>query len=129
MLFFVVLYMYIREVGDFKMKLLNKKSIKYTKILILEGYELKAVKEDSLVYMNNERDMKIVFNNQNLRSNIAEQFLNNINIQKNPVGQAQLKNEVVKLVEIGAINQKMAIDEFGKYVKNDRNMDKEGMQA
>lgn len=104
------------------MKMLDEKSLKYTKKLILNGYELKAVNtQESLVYINNVNDVKIVFRNV-LLSRKAKMFVESLAITQGKVSENSLKNEVVKLVDLGCISEKTAVSEFGKYlVKENEN--------
>ncbi|MBQ8749395.1 MAG: hypothetical protein IJZ29_02895 [Clostridia bacterium] len=103
------------------MKILDEKSFNYTKKLILNGYVLKAVNsQNSLVYMNQVADMKIVFNN-NLKTNKAKECVDKLQVMAGKVTENQLKDEVVKLVDLGCITEKTAVGEFGKYLNNEKN--------
>lgn len=108
------------------MKMLDEKSVRYTKNLILNGYELKAVNaQNSLVYINACNDIKVVFNN-NLRTERAKAILSKLGVQQGKVTESKLKGEVVKLVNLGCISEKTAVSEFGKYISKNKDM---GMQA
>ncbi|MGN1227091.1 MAG: hypothetical protein ACI4TX_00445 [Christensenellales bacterium] len=102
------------------MRMLDEKSINYTKKLILNGYALKGVtKEECLVYINNVADTKIVFNNS-LVSKKAGECMDNLQVGKSKINENHLKNEVVKLVDLGCINENIAVSVFGKYLNRDK---------
>ncbi len=107
------------------MKMLDEKSVNYTKNLILNGYELKAVNaQNSLVYINACNDIKIVFNN-NLTSEKARELLGKLSVQQGNVTESVLKSEVVKLVDLGCISEKTAVNEFGKYICKNKEVERQ----